>query len=252
MGRRKRTECNIVRARILDIRARHLITVGRKRRKMSDSFEKIGYSAHLEAFTVFLVLGGILGLIGGAFEALGGDPGEIFTVAEQGVALSVFMILCVGGLFGLLLADWQQLPRLIGLVLNRLCPSVLRVGLTTGFVAAGIIIGVGVGAFVPFYLLGTPEQQAPAQRLILLGALILLIWWPFYYAAAEVLDAGSKTIHIVAGLYVFMLAILLANVSTSSLWWGSGLPVLAAMAATIVVIRRVGKRRPNKTLEPTP
>jgi hypothetical protein len=51
----------------------------------SDSFEKIGYSSHVEAAAVFLVFGFLLGLAGGTVEAFGGDSGAILSVAEVSV-----------------------------------------------------------------------------------------------------------------------------------------------------------------------
>jgi hypothetical protein len=154
-------------------------------------------------------------------------------------------------LFGLLLADWKSLPRIVVSFLKWACPSVLRTGLTTGFIAAGITFGLGAGAFAPFFLFGSPDQLVSAKRLILLGVVLLLIWWPFYYMAAEVLEVRSKALHFVAALYVIMVCVLLIKVDMSAFWWYSGLVALASMVAVLVVLRRLWKREPNKGIEPT-
>lgn len=177
---------------------------------MTYTIEEIGYQAHKEALGVFFGVGFFLGLAVTGFELAGLDPKDLVSLAQQAIALGIFFLLCFLGLFGILLTDHLGHTSRIRRTVHFLSLPMLRVGLTAGFAASGICMGLGLGGAFVFLFALDAERLISSVRLFFLGVSFSFTAWSLLYLFAELLRVTTKALQAIAVVfYVFVALILL-------------------------------------------
>jgi len=202
--------------------------------------EVIGYSSHKENFLVFLFLGTVLGLVGGSYELLGLDNKTIEELAKEALALSVFSILSVFGLLGALFSGWRRVPKFIAECARRLSLPALRVGLSTGFIASGVTLGLGLGLLTLSFFSDEASLRNGGLALLSAGVFLFGVCWPYFLLAAEVLAIRSIWLQLSAYVYIFFVGATLYKYEQTGFWQ---FVVTLVFALVIGICLKIRKRR---------
>jgi len=167
---------------------------------MKTNSEDVGQNAHKEELFVFLTFGAALGVIAAVVEIRWGRGNQVLNVANEALAPRIFLMLCVIAIGGLVIASLERTPFWMKRKLRCAASAGLRAGLSAGFIAAGMTLGVGMGAWPIFECCGTSKQVGDAWNLVILGAVFLLPVSILMFVGAQVLDRASFCSRVVATL----------------------------------------------------
>lgn len=158
------------------------------------AFEKIAICSAFESFLVFLVFGFFVVLIGRHFIDLTGDlPDWYLSLIQEPIAIIHFFLLSVGSLLMTAIVTWcgtKNHNEKWWFEKILLPPS--RAGISCGFIASGMLIGIGSGLFTVTH--GAPETELAhtSVMFIALGIYCLAVVYPVSLLMLYLINQDAK------------------------------------------------------------
>ncbi|WP_320055762.1 hypothetical protein [Desulfuromonas thiophila] len=174
------------------------------------AFEKISIGSAFESFIVFFLAGILVVVIGDCFVDLTGDlPDYYLSLVQEPISINYFFILSIASLIFTALVTWGGttdhnekwwFEKIL------LAPS--RAGISCGFIASGMLIGIGAGLFI--VTLGAPESELANTSMLsmALGVYCLSVIYPVSILMLYLINKNTKhnlIIDIFGALYVWLI-----------------------------------------------
>lgn len=206
------------------------------------AFEKISIGSAFESFMVFLLAGILVVVIGGFFVDITGDlPDWYLSLIQEPISIAYFFILSIVSLIGAALVTWggtKDHNEKWWFEKIFLAPS--RAGISCGFIASGMLIGIGSGLFI--VTLGAPESELSNTSVLFvaLGVSCLAVVYPVSLLMLYLINKNTKhniIIDVFGALYVALI-IFAGYKFREHMGWVS----VGACFAVLVVYAFVGRK----------
>ncbi|MBW6391001.1 hypothetical protein [Billgrantia antri] len=158
------------------------------------AFEKISICSAFESFLVFLTSGFFVVIIGDCFIDLAGDlPDWYLSLIQEPISIAHFFLLSVGSLVVTAIVTWcgtKNHNEKWWFEKILLPPS--RAGISCGFIASGMLIGIGSGLFI--VTRGAPETELAHTSVVFisLGIYCLAIVYPVSLLMLYLINQEAK------------------------------------------------------------
>jgi hypothetical protein len=200
--------------------------------------EILGFSSLKESFFVFLAFGFALGLVAVILTAAGHDIKGVESIVLEALALSVFSILSIFGLAGTYVSSWARIPPRFSQILRFISLPSLRVGLTTGFIASGVTIGLGAAVFAVATVFGFSDLANSGRMVLVIGVFILFVVWPFFFISAEMHNAKATWLTASAIIYIITVLYVLYSYERTAFWQSFSISVVYLAFGAYLRVKR--------------
>ncbi len=179
------------------------------------AFEKIGIGSAFESFCVFLLSGFLVVSVGSIFVDLTSSalPKWYFALIEEPISMAYFFILSILSLIASAIATKFGTKNRNGKWwFEKIILAPSRAGISCGFIASGMLIGIGGGLFI--VTLGAPESSELVNMsiaFIALGVYCLAIAYPVSLFMLYLINQNTKhnlLIDLLGGLYIALVIFL--------------------------------------------
>lgn len=211
------------------------------------AFEKISIGSAFESSVVFFLAGTLVVVVGGCFVDLTGElPDWYLSLIQEPISISYFFILSIVSLIATALVTWggtYDHNEKWWFEKIFLAPS--RAGISCGFIASGMLIGIGAGLFI--VTRGAPDSELAntSMLFIALGVYCLAVVYPVSLLMLYLINKNTKhnlTIDIFGALYVALIIFSGYKFRQHMDWVGVG-----ACFAVLIVYAFVGRKWFRKT-----
>ncbi|MCG3846670.1 hypothetical protein [Photobacterium damselae] len=158
------------------------------------AFEKISIGSAFENFFVFMLSGLLVVVIGGFFVDLTDDlPDWYLGLIQEPISIAYFFILSIVSLIATAIATWggtKNHNEKWWFEKILLAPS--RAGISCGFIASGMLIGIGAGLFL--VTRGSPDSELATTSLgfVALGIYCLSVAYPVSVLMLYLINQNTK------------------------------------------------------------
>lgn len=171
------------------------------------AFERISIGFSFENFLVFLVVGFLVIVIGRLFVDLTGDLPEWYLgLIQEPISIAYFFILSIVSLIGIALATCGGRRNHIGKWwFEKILLAPCRAGINCGFIASGMLIGIGVGLFLVTRGAPYSELAEISIAFLALGIFCLSVAYPVSLLMLYLINQNTKHNRIIdffGALYV--------------------------------------------------
>lgn len=181
------------------------------------AFEKIGIFSVIENFVFFLVLGCVVILFGNLFYDLSSDLPEGYLVfLQEPVAILCFFVMSIVGLIVIGFATKFGTVNLNDKWwFDRILMVPCRVGIGSGAIASGMILGIGLGLIALSEFSGNDQFDKDGRLFLALGISFLGMVYPVMVLMLYLINHDRQyalNIEALAGIYVlFVIYLLIKN-----------------------------------------
>jgi len=158
------------------------------------AFEKISIGSAFESFLVFMVSGFLVATVGGFFVDLSGElPDWYLGLIQEPISIAYFFILSIVSLLATAIATWGGTKNHNGkwwFEYIMLAPN--RAGLSCGFIASGMLIGIGLGLLL--VTRGAPDSELASTSIafVALGIYCLAVAYPVALLMLYLINENTK------------------------------------------------------------
>ncbi|MDP5460485.1 hypothetical protein [Alishewanella sp. SMS8] len=171
------------------------------------AFEKISIGPAFESFLVFLVLGILVVVVGGCFVDLTSDlPDWYLSLIQEPVSISYFFILSILSLLTTALVTWGGTKNHNDKWwFDNIVLATSRAGISCGFIASGMLVGIGAGLFI--VTRGSPDSELAntSMGFVALGIYCLAVVYPVSLLMLYMINKNTKHnifIDLLGALYI--------------------------------------------------
>ncbi|WP_422138100.1 hypothetical protein [Endozoicomonas sp. ALC020] len=171
------------------------------------TFEKISIGSAFESLFVFLVAGMLLVVLGGCFVDLSGDlPGWYLNLIQEPISIGYFFILSILSLLATALVTWGGTKNHNEKWwFEKIFLAPCRAGISCGFIASGMLVGIGLGLFI--VTRGVPDSELANTSLafIALGVYCFAVAYPIALLMLYLINQDAKhnfVIDLFGALYI--------------------------------------------------
>ncbi|WP_372740204.1 hypothetical protein [Neptunomonas sp.] len=171
------------------------------------AFEKISIDSAFESFLVFMVSGFLVVAVGGFFVDLSGELPDWYSgLIQEPISIAYFFILSIVSLLATAIATWGGTKNHNGkLWFEYIVLAPNRAGISCGFIASGMLIGIGLGLLL--VTRGAPDSElaSTAIAFVALGIYCLAVAYPVALLMLYLINHNTKhniVIDIFGAVYV--------------------------------------------------
>jgi len=180
------------------------------------AFERIGIFSVIENFAFFLVVGCVVILFGSLFYDLSSDLPEGYLVfLQEPVAIICFFVMSIVGLIVIGFATKLGTVNLSDKWwFDRILMVPCRVGIGSGAIASGMILGIGLGLITLSYFTESDQFYTDGRLFLALGISFLGMVYPVMVLMLYLINDNRQhalIIEILAVVYVSSVTFLLFN-----------------------------------------
>lgn len=206
------------------------------------AFEKISIGSAFESFCVFMLSGFLVVALGGFFVDLTSDlPDWYLVLIQEPISIAYFFILSIVSLIVTAFSTWFGTKNHNGKWwFDKLLLAPCRAGISCGFIASGMLIGIGAGLFL--VTRGAPDSELATTSIafIALGVYCLAIAYPVSLLMLYLINQNTKhnlLIDLLGALYIALIIFSGYNFKEHMDWISVG-----ACFALLVVYAFIGRR----------
>lgn len=211
------------------------------------AFEKISIGSAFEAFFVFMVSGFLVVVVGGFFIDLTDDlPDWYLGLVQEPISIAYFFILSIGSLIATAITTWGGTKNHNEKWwFEKILLATSRAGISCGFIASGMLIGIGAGLFL--VTRGAPNSDLASTSIafLALGIFCIAVAYPVSILMLYLINQNTKhnlIIDLLGALYIAFIIFAGYKFKEHMEWVGLG-----ACFSVLIVYAFIGRKWLRKT-----